>query len=604
MHARTGCRTATDEPSPPRWPDEPPRRYLARAHRGGSGGADRTARLGAVVLGFVMATAMLAPVRAQVAVSAYVDKTVVDVGETLLFTVEITGEEPEGALLPPTTSSNLALLSRSPVLRERTQFGAQIQTRVSWRYQGQQTGVGRIAPMQLRIGGRSFSTDAIPIDVVAGRPASRPAPLTRSDPAPSDRRDLVIRAEPRQTSAVVGEQVVVDYVLYFDASRVAPRQAIATGTWDAPGFWREEMDVPTRETYPRAATLGGRAMQAVTVRRLALFPARAGNLELAPMDYEIEVQEARADDPFAPFFRPFSTRRMDREATAAATSIEVRPLPAGAPPSFTGAVGAFELSAQMETGEVEPGEPVRLALTVRGTGNAATLEAPEIAALDGVDAYAPDSDRRVDRDRVPLRSARTFTYTFVPQGTSVEIPEIEWSYFDPDANEYVTLREGPFPITVVGGTGPAPVAAARTSSRWQRSGGPATGGLWAVLLVGVALPAVAGLGLVAARRGRRHLAERRRPAPTDPLASVETPRDTARAAEAVLRRAVSSRLGTEAEGLARADLVARVAENVDAETASVLDRLLGAADRTRFAGSPLPTAFREDTRALADALAR
>ncbi|HIL58487.1 MAG TPA: protein BatD [Rhodothermales bacterium] len=547
------------------------------------------------LLASLLALMLAAPASAQVAVSAYADKTVLEVGESLLFVIEVSGGEPGGGVMPPRPSPNLALVSRSPVLRERTTLGAQTQTRLGWRYRATRPGAGRIGAMQLQIGSQSFSTDPIPIDVVQRNPPSIPNRQARPQaPSTGSRSDLFVRAEPRRTTAVVGQQVVVDYVLYFDPSSIAPRQALAVGTWDAPGFWREEMDVPTRETYPRAVTLDGRAMQAVTVRRLALFPARAGTLELAPMEYEVEVREADPTDPFLPFFQPFSTRRSDREVTAPGTSIEVRPLPSGAPPSFAGAVGEFEMVARLAPDRVAPGDPVELVLTLRGTGNAATLTAPEIDAPAGVDAYTPEDERSVDRGRVPLRSARTFTYTFVPQNQSVEIPAVTWSYFDPAAGEYRTISRGPFRVSVEGSA--AVASAGPAAARWRRSRGLSTGGLWALLGVGLTLPLVAGLGLVATRevKRRRSRAARRTPA-TVSLAPDRPSRERAAALDAFVRQSLS-RADPRAASLSRSALLDRARQSgIDADA---LGHLLAEVERARFAGGALPKDAEARVRAL------
>ncbi|MEM1056368.1 MAG: BatD family protein [Bacteroidota bacterium] len=554
------------------------------------------------LLGLVMWGLLVGAPRAQVAVSAYADKNVVDVGETVLFIVEVTGEEPTGALLPPRPSSNLRLLSRTPALRERTSFGAQLQVRYGWRYRAERPGVARLGSMRLQIGGQAYTTDPIPVDIVRRRAPAAPSPQGVPSPSPVREGDLVVRAEPRKTSAVVGEQIIVDYVLYFDPARLSPRQAVAVGTWDAPGFWREELDVPSRETYPRSVTFGGRSMQAVTVRRLALFPARAGSLELAAMEYEVEVREMDTRDPFAPFFRPFSSRRSDREVVAPSTIIEVEPLPTGAPETFAGAVGDFDMVARVDPVSVEPGEAVFLALTMRGTGNAATLAAPDAPAPDGVDAYAPQSERSADRQRLPFRSSRTFTYTFVPQGASFEIPEIVWSYFDPEAGEYVTLREGPFPITVTGGV-LAAASTSRETARWQRSGGVSAGALWGLLAVGVTLPAVAGLGLIGARAVRTRRERQRTPDAALSLTSAPDRPARERAADVgtFVRDSLASSFGPEVRMLPRTRLVARVAEAGRPEIAEVLGRILADVERSQFAGAPLP----EETEQVArDAIAR
>ena len=389
---------------------------------------------------------------AQVAVSAYADRTVLAEGESLLFTLEVTGTDDAGSLIPPRSSRHLRLVSAVPSMRQRTTFGTQTRLTVGWRYEAVEPGRAQLGAMQLRIGSQSFSTDPITVSVTApqaGPPGASGGRAARPGAAGGS-GGLYVRAEPRTREAVVGQQVVVDYVLYFDPAQVSPRQALAVGTWDATGFWREELDVPTASTYPRAATLGGRAMQAVTIRRLALFPARPGELELAPMRYEIETREVDSRDPFDQFFSPFRSRRVDRRVTAPATTISVDPLPPGAPASFSGAVGEFTLSGRVAPEAAAPGEAVQLALTLRGTGNAATLRAPEIETPAGVDAYDPESDRTAETARAPLVSTRTFGYTFVPQRGAFEIPAVEWSYYDPEAGAYRTLRDGPWAVSVSG----------------------------------------------------------------------------------------------------------------------------------------------------------
>ena len=537
--------------------------------------------------------------RAQIAVSAFADKTVVAEGETVLLRVEVTGARDVQTPTPPRASRHLELVSVVPALRQRTTFGAQTRLVLGWRYRAVATGSARLDGTRVRADGQAFSTDPISIRVTPrGAPAAiGPAPGAGRAPASGARgAALVVRAEPRTRRVVVGQQVVVDYVLYFDPEAVSPRQAVAVGTWDATGFWREEMDVPTASTYPRPATLGGRPMQAVTIRRLALFPARAGTLDLAPMEYEIEAREAEPRDAFDAFFSPFRSRRVDRRVTAPAAAIEVRPLPPGAPPSFSGAVGSFTLGARVAPEAAAPGEAVTLEVTLRGTGNAATFAAPEIEAPPGVDAYAPQSERRTETARAPLVGTRTLRYTFVPQGGSFEVPAVAWSYYDPEAGAYRTLTGGPWPVAVSGA--PAVASSAATSpargARWRRASGLPTAPLWALLGVGVALPAAAALGLAGARRRR----QRPRPAPTaDPAARLRAaadrpPRERAAEAERAVREAAALRIGPEALALPRRDIAARLAgaaPEASGHAACAVADVLARCERARFAHAPDPT---------------
>lgn len=541
---------------------------------------------------------------AQVAVSAYADRTVLSEGDVLTFTLEITGTDDVDALTPPQPSRHLELVSQSPSLRQRTTFGSQTRLRLGWRYRAVATGSAQLGAMRGQAGGQRFSTDPIPISVTARLSRQRPS---APSPAPSTGQTsagggLYVRAVPKSRSAVVGEQVIVDYVLYFDPARVSPRQAIATGTWDAPGFWREEMDVPTSETYPRAATLGGRSLQAVTIRRLALFPARSGTLELAPMDFQIELRESASLDPFSPFFSPFRSRRIDRDVTAPETTVDVRALPPGAPASFGGAVGSFEMSASVSTHEAEAAYPVELTLTIRGTGNVATMEAPDIEAPPGVDAYAPDSDRSSDASRAPLVSNRTFTYTFVPQGGSFEIPEVTWSYFDPEDGEYRTLRAGPFPVAATG-----PLLASGDLggdvTRWQRSSGLVVAPLWSLFGIGLGLPAVAALGLLVTRRRRQRPRSSDAPEPLERLqsASDRPPREQAAETERALRDALTPTLGPLARRGSRREIVERLMATTSPDRAAAVGDVLARCEAVRYAGSTDAATLAVDARrALTD----
>lgn len=538
---------------------------------------------------------------AQVAVSAYADRTVLAEGDVLTFTLEITGTDDVGSLSPPSPSRHLELLSQAPSIRQRTTFGAQTRLRLGWRYRAVAEGSAQLGAMRGQAGNQSFSTDPIPVSVTA-RSARQPAPS--ASPAPSgggSSGGLYVRAVPKSRSAVVGQQVIVDYVLYFDPARVSPRQAIATGTWDAPGFWREEMDVPTSETYPRAATLGGRSLQAVTIRRLALFPARSGTLELAPMEFQIELREAAPQDPFSPFFSPFRSRRLDRDVTAPETSIAVRALPPGAPPSFGGAVGRFEMTAAVSTPEAEAGEPVDLSLTLRGTGNVATLEAPEVDPPAGVDLYPPDSERSSDASRAPLVGTRTFTYTFVPQGGSFEIPEVAWSYFDPEDGEYRTLRAGPFPVASSSALPSAVASGDGTGARWQRSPGLGMAPLWGLFGVGLGLPAIAAAGLLVSRRRRqRPLADGPDPTAALRLAQDRPPAQQAAETERAVREALALRVGPEARSLPRRDLIDRLGVTASPDRAAAVGDILARCEAVRYAGAPASGDLAADaSRALA-----
>ena len=529
----------------------------------------------------------------------------VRVGEPFTYTLTLQGGAAPG-LRPPLASGGLRLVSPQPTLDVTTTVGGQTQRRVAWLYEGTRPGTGRVGGLRVSLGGRTVSVDPVAVTVARAAPP-RQAP---SGPAPVG-SELFVRAEPSREAAVVGQQVVVDYVLYFEP-HVQPRQTAPVGTWDAAGFWREELDVPT--AYPRTVSLGGRSYEAVTIRRVALFPTRSGTLELSPMEFTVDL--LRTDrrfgtDPFAPFFSPFSQRYTEETVTAPSAEIAVRELPPGAPPSFDGAVGQFTLRSQADRRAVEAGEPVEVQVTVSGTGNVATLAPPALDVPPTVDVYGPREDREIARGADPLRGVKTFTWTLVPQGGDVEVPPAAWTYFDPATGTYQTLRTEPIDLAVRGGAAVGGAVASgggpglRTDADWRRPSGSAAW-LWAVLGGGLALPALAALLLVGVRAGRERLAadtpERRR----DRAAAVARERLSAaggaagaRDVERAVRSFLADRFGATSPG--RPALDGKLgAAGVSADLRDRVHALLAACARAQFApglGADL-AALRADAEAV------
>src|SRR5690606_15786569 len=119
------------------------------------------------------------------------------------------------------------------------------QLALQWQYRPLGTGTAYIGETTLRLDGREVTTDPVVVTVVSraqrAGPAWNPGSAPRPD-VPSDAPDLFIRAEPSATAAFLGEQVTVEYVLYFETG-VHPRNSRIVTAWDADGFWREDLEI-------------------------------------------------------------------------------------------------------------------------------------------------------------------------------------------------------------------------------------------------------------------------------------------------------------------------------------------------------------------------
>ncbi|HLT46129.1 MAG TPA: BatD family protein [Rubricoccaceae bacterium] len=565
---------------------------------------------------------------AQVSVNAYVDKTELGDAETLAYTLEIRGDLAGLGPVEAPDARGLALAHPSPVLQERLAVNGDERLTLRWLYRPQGVGKATVLGATVRVGGRAYRTDPITVEVVPQRLRGSPgAPRSAFQPTPvpppqAASGELFVRAEPRTLRVVPGQQVVVDYVLYFEP-HLRPQRSQVVGTWDAEGFWREELEVPVRDTYARPVTVGGRPYQAVTIRRLALFPTRTGRLELGPMTFDVDlVRSARRDDP-SDLFGAFFSRFDEASVTAPPVTLTAEPLPPGAPPSFGGAVGRFALRAFTDLDVVTAGEPVHLTVEIEGEGNVPTLAPPAVEAPPGLDVFPPEEDRMIDRSEAPLSGVRRFTYTLAPRGGGTfEIPALAWSYYDPEAGAYRTLEAGPFTVEATGpaavlapesaGAGPSAPLGLIGEASWRRAGeGSATFPAWA-LGAALALPLLALLGLAALRRR----ADRRADRSPEALALRAHPEarrrlraaraaGTGPAVHAAVERAVrdflADRLGIAAHGLARPALLDALAgAGVTAGTRAGLADLLARCEQAQFA----PAAPAADPKATTDEAAR
>lgn len=112
-----------------------------------------------------------------------------------------------------------------------------------------------------------------------------------------------------------------------------------------------------------------------------LLPQQTGELTIDPAELVCLVQvRAESSGPrsvFDDFFSTYQTIR--KRVTSSPVTIEVSPLPAGAPSSFTGGVGSFEMTAAFGADSVSAHEATYLRVAVSGSGNINLVEAPKVA---------------------------------------------------------------------------------------------------------------------------------------------------------------------------------------------------------------------------------
>jgi hypothetical protein len=588
-----------------------------------------------LLLAIVFAASLMGvrPASAQDArILANVSETTIGTEERLTFTVEIRGVRAVNTPVAPQTDG-LALAQSLPSRQTNMSIvnGAVSQSvSFTWVYRPLREGDVLLGSVSITLDGREYQTDPITITVLpqSQRPAGRaparqnpfaPFQLTTPPPEPEqaapDARDIFIDVIPSSRTAIQNQQITVGYMLYFREG-IQLRQSRLTDSWDAEGFWREELEVDTRP-IPQVVVRDGLRYNRITLKRASVFPTRTGDLSIDPLRIESEaILPNRSSDPLARFFS-LQSRFAPVELASAPLTMAVSPHPGGAPESFSGAVGSLRFSAAFDRTELEVGESLQLTIQVSGNGNIATLSAPAFEAPGAFEQYDAQVSSDIDRTGAQLRGTKKFTYVLVPRSNGTfEMPAVEYSWYDPTASQYVTRASDPVTVTVTGTGTPAATVLAmsgglpvddiagpiRSDGSWvatERS--PLHRHLWpylALLVPGLLLGLTLAFGrhakhlaanpAVARLRRAGPLARKHLKAADQRLAAAD-PRGYYEALQAALLGFVGNRLNVAEQGLTRESLDRVLdARRVELSVRRELIDFLDACDAARF--SPvLPT---------------
>lgn len=475
-------------------------------------------------LGLLLALVWSGPVFAQSAeVRAYVDRSRVAVGQAFVLSIDISGDNSIGPPDLPDISGFASLLGNSSSQQIQIVNGRTTITRtLQYTYRATTEGSHQIGPVSVAVGGRTYRTEPVAIEIVAAdpnRPPTSGAPSAGSGAAGVAPEDLFIQARADREWVYPNQPVVVEYKIY---TRVNVRSFNIEGLPAAPGFIAEEYPLPSSPVTSQEV-FDGRQYTVATIRKLALFPATAGDKTISPMRVTTGVEvRTRSRDPFDSFFSlgsPFG-RIVEQPLESNPLSVEVRPLPAPPPDDFTGVVGKLEVSATVDSTHIPTDNAVTLKVRIEGEGNLRSLTAPSISFPSDFETYAPDAteDTQWEGDRVTGR--REFDYVIIPRAPGDKtIPGISLSYFDPRTESFRTVGTDPIELVVSGEPSTSGFVAAgnrsavralRTDIRFiqtdmpdftpigGRAGGP---WLWAILVT----PLMVLGGAAAVRRQRDRL---------------------------------------------------------------------------------------------------
>ena len=321
---------------------------------------------------------------------------------------------------------------------------------------GNEPGTYTIAPASITVKNQKYTSQAVTIQVLPpDQPTSQVSANTgysTSENASSQvslsSKQIFVRQTLSKTKVYQQEAILLTYKLY---ARVDVAQIGNAKFPEFKDFYVQEIDLDPNRSW-QAEHYDGLNYKTIVIKQYLLFPQRSGQLTIDGGNVEAIVRIAsnqRSGNFFNDFFNTYQDVKKD--LTIAPTKVTVKPLPAGAPANFNGAVGQFKLQSNLSATEVQTNEAVTLKVTVSGNGNLKLVKVPEIKFPHDFDAYDPKTDNNIKTSLNGVSGSKTIEYVAIPRfGGDFDIPAAEFVYFDPKEAVYKTLKTNPYTIHVTG----------------------------------------------------------------------------------------------------------------------------------------------------------
>lgn len=200
--------------------------------------------------------------------------------------------------------------------------------------------------------------------------------------------------------------------------------------------WEEVIDLQGNNT--QRVSISGKPYRKVTFYKAFYFPFSQEDIFIPSQGVEmVKFKLSKQRDVFG---RQYG-KRGEKYFFSQPVEVKVKPLPPH-PLQERVAVGQFRLTEKADKTFGETGESLRYRFTVRGTGNANAIAAPEPPETHVFDIYPPTSRTTVRRSGGNLLSEKRFDYQLVlnEPGKHRFGDYFKWVYFDPQREVYDTLR--------------------------------------------------------------------------------------------------------------------------------------------------------------------
>ena len=307
----------------------------------------------------------------QVSVTASAP-SVVEAGEQFQLSYSMNAE-PSGFKAPDLSAFNILAgpnrASSSNISIVNGRMSQSVTITLSYILQAKKEGSYTISPATVTVDSKNYNSNQVSIQVVGGRQQTQQT--QQSQQSQQSQQTQQTQQASNRTEQSSNEKVYLKIIInktdlyqneYLTATVKFYSQLNVNdlGSIQLPkfsGIYSQEIEIPqiqlNRENINGVAHITG------IIKQYYLFPQRSGELIIEPFELEAVVAQPvarkRSGNPFDDFFFDMepSYQWVKVKAKSSPLKIHVKALPAGAPASFSGAVGQFKMSASIDKNKLK-----------------------------------------------------------------------------------------------------------------------------------------------------------------------------------------------------------------------------------------------------------
>jgi tetratricopeptide (TPR) repeat protein len=335
-------------------------------------------------------------------------------------------------------------------------------------------GTFTIPPAHVHANGKTISSNSAKVTVSGHSNNNGNAPKMHDDDedrphikaagTPITGSDLFIKVSANKQRVHEQEPILLTYKVYtlVDLTQLEGKMP------DLTGFHSQEVKMPQQKSF-HVESVNGRNYRCVTWSQYVMYPQMTGDLEIPSITFNgTVIQQNRNVDPFEAFFNGGSGYvEVKRSIKAPGLKIHVDPLPKR-PENFSGGVGKFNISAQLNKTEVKANDPITVRVVVGGIGNLKLIKQPVVNFPKDFDKYDAKITDKTKLTANGVEGNMVYDFLAVPRNQGkYTIPPVEFVYYDVSANAYKTIRTQSFDLNVEKGDGSGDTSASFTDEKNQ-----------------------------------------------------------------------------------------------------------------------------------------